>query len=80
MRLLQLKSGISFSLLISLSCLCAETVSLSQIDLRSLAFTEDTNILEIEILETYPGEKYSDLCIQTIIPCFTDTVTDGFNN
>ena len=56
-----------------------EAVSLSQIDVGTLVFSEDANILEIEILETYPGEKYSDLCIQAIIPCFTDRVADGFN-
>ena len=32
--------------------------SLSQIDVRSLAFTEEANILEIEMLEVYPGTKY----------------------
>ena len=49
--------------------------ALSQIDVRSLAFTEDANILEIEMLEVYPGTKYDDLCLQAIIPCFTDRVT-----
>jgi len=60
--------------------LYGDGAALSQIDVRSLAFTEEANILEIEMLEVYSGTKYNDLCIQAIIPCFTDTVTDGFNN
>ena len=52
--------------------------SLSQIDVRSRAFTEEANILEVEMLEVYPGTKYDDLCLQAIIPCFTDRVTCGY--
>lgn len=54
--------------------LYGDGAALSQIDVRSLAFTEEANILEIEMLEVYSGTKYNDLCIQAIIPCFTDTV------